>query len=480
MLFNSLQFLVFFVIITSLYFNVPQKLRWQVLLIGSCYFYMSFALVYFPIMGITISTAYLSGLKLGKADFKNKKLFLSFAIIAVTAILAFFKYYNSLNEYFSVLFFGNEKHMLPVLSILLPVGLSFHTFQVISYMVEVYRGSIKPEKNYGIFSLYVLYFPQVVAGPIERPQKLLPQFREEHVFDYDKFKSGVMLMAFGFFKKVVIADRLAMIVDNSFGSIASQTGSSLLIATLLYSLQLYCDFSAYSEIAVGSARIMGFNLTDNFNAPYFSKSISEFWTRWHISLSTWLRDYLFLPIAYKVLRIVKKKTLHLKPEVWSYIIATLLTMFIAGLWHGDTWSFAFWGLLHGLFLISSFVKGRVYKKYRIKISRSIPANLIRTALAFLLVSFAWIFFRAPDFPRAIIIIQKIFSFSVFNRPSFVLNNAEMIFSLILIIFLFIKEKLWPVINTSSNIRFYLIIFIILINCYLFGIFNLKQFIYFQF
>lgn len=480
MLFNSLQFLVFFIIIVSLYFNIRHEFRWVLLLAASCYFYMSFAVIYLPILGITITISYITGLLLGKENFSRKKFFLGLAVFAVICILAFFKYYNSFNIYFTKIIFGEEKQILPALSILLPVGLSFHTFQVISYMVETYRGNIKPERNFGIFSLYVLFFPKVVAGPIERPQKLLPQFREFHGFDFEMFKSGAMLMAFGFFKKVVIADRLALIVDNSYSFASNQSGSELLIAALLYSLQLYCDFSAYSEIAVGSARILGFNLTDNFNAPYFSKSITEFWTRWHISLSTWLRDYLFLPIAYKTVRIVKKDLLNIKPEVLSYIFATSITMFIAGLWHGDTWSFAVWGLLHGLFLITSFLKGRFYKRRRIKISRSLHVNVLRVIMTFLLVSFAWIFFRAPDFSTAFLIIGKIFSLSVFNPPSFILNNAEMIFSVLLIIFLFVKEKFLPIIYTNSDFRFYMLIALIAVVCYFFGVFNQKQFIYFQF
>ena len=480
MLFNSLQFLVFFIVIASLYFNIPQRFRPALLLIASCFFYMNFVPVYLLIMSGTITIAYIFGLVMVNEKHGRNKIYISIGILFVTGILAFFKYYISYNEYIINLLYGEPKNYVPMLSILLPVGLSFHTFQVISYMVEVHRGNIKPEKNYGIFSLYVLFFPQLVAGPIERPQNLLPQFKEEHNFDFGNFKSGAMLMAFGYFKKVVIADRLGMVVDGSYNSAAGQTGSELLIATLFYSLQLYCDFSAYSEIAVGSAKIMGFNLTDNFNAPYFSKSISEFWTRWHISLSTWLRDYLFLPIAYKMLRIVKNKILRLKPEVWSYLTATILTMFIAGLWHGNTSAFVIWGLLHGIFLAASFVKGRAYKKYKVKISRNILISFIRIVISFLLVSFTWIFFRAADVSSAFLIINKIFSVTVLSKPSFALNGAEMIFSLILIVFLFAKEKLWPVINTSSNLRFYVLIFIISLTCYFFGIFDQKQFIYFQF
>ena len=441
---------------------------------------MSFVPVYLLIMTGTISIAFLSGKVINHNKSGRKKLFLASGIILVTLILAFFKYYNSFNQYLVNTFFSESKQLLPVIYILLPVGLSFHTFQVISYMIEVYRGNIKPEENFYVFSLYVLFFPQLVAGPIERPQNLIPQFREQHTFNFNNFKSGAILMAFGFFKKVVIADRLGMVVDGSYNSAAGQTGSELLIATLFYSLQLYCDFSAYSEIAVGSAKIMGFKLTDNFNTPYFSKSITEFWTRWHISLSTWLRDYLFLPIAFKSIRVLKTKIFDIKPEVWSYLAATMITMFIAGIWHGDTGAFAMWGLLHGTLLAGSFVKGRIYKMYKIKISRNLLAGFSKIVITFFLVSFTWIFFRAADITTSFLIISKIFSSSIFSKPAFALNNAEMIFSLILITFLFVKEKLWFIINTESNLRFFVLIFIISITCYLFGIFDQKQFIYFQF
>ncbi len=480
MVFNSLQFLLFFTSVSTLFFNLPQRFRPAILLIASCYFYMCFLPVYLLIMTGTIAISYFIGLKLSGESRTNNRVYLIIGLLLVIGVLAFFKYYISYNEFLVNLLYGKPKSTVPIVSILLPVGLSFHTFQVISYMIEVYRKKIKPERNFGIYSLYVMFFPQLVAGPIERPQNLIPQFRIENNFDFENFKSGVMMMAFGFFKKVVIADRLAIVVNASYGSAAEQSGFALLVATLLYSIQLYCDFSGYSEIAVGTAKIMGFKLTDNFKAPYFSKSITEFWTKWHISLSTWLRDYLFLPIAYKVLRVVKKKKLGLKPEVWSYVIAALLTMFIAGIWHGDAWTFAIWGLLHGTFIVASFVKSRIYKKFRIKISQGLPFSTIKVITTFLLVSFAWIFFRAPDLSTSFLIISKIFSVSVFSVSSFALNSAELIFCVILIIFLFLKEKLWLVINVRSNLLFYTLILLISSACYLFGVFEQSQFLYFQF
>jgi len=479
MLFNSLQFLIFFIIVTSLYFALPPRYRSAMLLVSSCYFYMSFIPVYLPILGVSILLGYVTGLILEKKP-SNSRVALGLGIILVVSVLAFFKYYISYNGILINFLYGTEKGSSPAASILLPVGLSFHTFQIISYMIEVKRKKIEPEKNFGIFSLYVLFFPQLVAGPIERPQNLIPQFREIHSFEFESFKQGVILMAFGFFKKTVIADRLGILVDASYNNVPEQTGASLMAATFLYSLQLYIDFSAYSEIAVGSAKIMGFRLTNNFNSPYFSRSITEFWTKWHISLSTWLRDYLFLPVAYKTLRIVKHNFLRIKLEVWSYISATMITMTIAGFWHGESWAFVIWGVIHGVYLIVSFIKGRVYKKLKIKVKQNTLTGIVKTSVTFSIVSFAWIFFRAGDLHKAEQILSRIFSASIFALPVFNMNNAEFIFVVLLSAFVFVKEKLWPVIDTDSNLRFYIITFLLFIFSYLFGIFNQEQFIYFQF
>ena len=253
MLFNSLQFLVFFIIITTLYFTISHKRRWLLLLLGSSYFYMSFVPIYILILGFTIVIDYFAGIYLEKTKGSKRRIFLIASLIANIGVLAVFKYYNFFNhnlDKFSHLF-GNQS-TLPYLSILLPIGLSFHTFQAMSYTIEVYRGNQKAERNFGIYALYVMFYPQLVAGPIERPQNLLHQFYEKHEFDFERFKSGLMLMSFGFFKKVVIADRLAIAVDGSYNNIFNASGSALLISTIFYAFQIYCDFSGYSEIAVGS------------------------------------------------------------------------------------------------------------------------------------------------------------------------------------------------------------------------------------
>jgi alginate O-acetyltransferase complex protein AlgI len=297
MLFNSVEFLFFFPTVTIIYFLLPHRFRWFHLIIASCIFYCAFIPIYLLILIFTIVIDYFAGLFIEKSKGQRRQLFLVLSICANVGVLAYFKYYNFFVGNFQFLFqYFHSTFPLSLLKIILPIGLSFHTFQAMSYTIEVYRGNQKAEKHFGIYALYVMFYPQLVAGPIERPQNLLHQFREEHPFNYDLATSGLKLMAWGLFKKVVIADNLSTFVDTVYGSPQNFSGLPLIIATLFYSIQIYCDFSGYSDIAIGSARVMGFTLMKNFDRPYFSSNISEAWRRWHISLSTWLRDYLYTPI----------------------------------------------------------------------------------------------------------------------------------------------------------------------------------------
>ncbi len=298
MSFISLQFFYFFVLVTGCYFVLPQKYRWILLLGASCYFYMVFVPKYILILGFTIVVDYFAGIAIENATGKRRKLFLVCSLVANIGVLAVFKYYNFLNNNLSFLLHDmGMKDPIPVLSILLPIGLSFHTFQAMSYTIEVYRGNQKAERHFGIYSLYVMFYPQLVAGPIERPQNLLHQFREKHSFDYDRVISGLRLMLWGYFKKTVIADRVGLIVDKVYSDPHHFNGIALTLATIFFAYQIYCDFSGYSDIAIGAARVMGIKLMYNFKSPYHSKSIAEFWTRWHMSLSTWFRDYLYIPLG---------------------------------------------------------------------------------------------------------------------------------------------------------------------------------------
>jgi alginate O-acetyltransferase complex protein AlgI len=294
MLFNSLEFLLFFPIVTILYFVFPYRFRWALLLAASCYFKP----IYILILGFTIIIDYYAGIYIEQSEGKKRKFYLTLSLIANIGVLAVFKYYNFLNLNLTWLLEGfSLKNPVSFLSIALPVGLSFHTFQAMSYTIEVYRGNQKAEHHFGIYALYVMFYPQLVAGPIERPQNVLHQFYEKHDFDYQRVTDGLKLMAWGMFKKVVISDRLAVMVSQVYNDPYQQTGVPLLVGTICFSIQIFCDFSGYSDIALGSAEVMGFRLMKNFDRPYYAKTISEFWKRWHISLSTWFRDYLYISLG---------------------------------------------------------------------------------------------------------------------------------------------------------------------------------------
>ena len=339
MIFNSIQFLIFFPVVTTIYFLLPHRWRWLHLLISSCIFYMAFVPVYILILLFTIVVDYIAGIMIENSYGHKRRFFLIASLVANIGVLAVFKYYNFLTENFNALLglSGVHNFTIPYLSILLPIGLSFHTFQAMSYTIEIYRGNQKAERHFGIYSLYVMFYPQLVAGPIERPQNLIHQFREEHYPDYVRMRSGFVLMMWGFFQKVAIADRLGLYVDPVFNHPADFNGLNIWLAITFFGFQVYCDFSAYTNIARGAARMMGFELMKNFNMPFLAKNISEFWRRWHISLSTWFNDYLYTPI------VVEKRD-------WgkgAVVLGLLVTFFISGLWHGAAWTFVAWGLLHG-------------------------------------------------------------------------------------------------------------------------------------
>ncbi|MDT7604999.1 MAG: alginate O-acetyltransferase complex protein AlgI, partial [Acidobacteriota bacterium] len=356
MLFNSLHFLIFFPVVTTLFFVLPHRLRWAMLLAASCYFYMVFKPLYILILAFTIIVDYTAGILIEDAKGRRRKAYLVASICANVGVLAFFKYYNFLN--------GSLREALgalhlaapvpPLLHILLPIGLSFHTFQSLSYTIEVYRGRHPAERHAGIFALYVMFYPQLVAGPIERPQNLLHQFHERHYFDYPRVVAGLQLMLWGMFKKVVIADRLSPFVNLVYDDPHSYRGVSFIVATIFFAFQIYCDFSGYSDIALGAAQVMGFTLMKNFDRPYFSKSISEFWKRWHISLSTWFRDYVYLSLGGN--RVSRPR--------WYFNL--FFTFLVSGLWHGANWTYVIWGALNGVYLIAEIVWRQAVGEERLK------------------------------------------------------------------------------------------------------------------
>ncbi len=381
MLFNSIEFLIFFPLVTILYFLIEHKYRWILLLAASCYFYMVFRPIYILILAFTIVIDYYAGILIEESPASRKKNYLILSLIANIGVLAIFKYYNFFISNINATFHTDS----PLLNILLPVGLSFHTFQAMSYTFEVYRGNQKAERHFGIYALYVMFYPQLVAGPIERPQNILYQFRIKHEFNYALAKSGLLLMTWGMFKKVVIADRLAIFANQVFEHSTEYAGPSIIVAAIFFAFQIFCDFSGYSDIAIGSAQVMGFTLMKNFDRPYSSKTISEFWKRWHISLSTWFRDYLYIPLGGN--RVGKLR---------GYINLSIIFL-VSGLWHGANWNYIIWGGLHAFYSVFALITAqpRAYLRSVTGISK-IPFldNSLQRLTTFLLVCFAWIFFRA--------------------------------------------------------------------------------------
>lgn len=483
MLFNSIDFLVFFPIVTILFFIIPHKYRWALLLSASCVFYMFFKPVYIFILVFAIIIDYIAGIYLEKIKVHTqKRKFLIFSLIANISVLAVFKYYNFFNTNITGLaeIMGISNN-IPFLDIVLPIGLSFHTFQAMSYTIEVYRGRQKAERHFGIYALYVMFYPQLVAGPIERPQNLIHQFYEKKEFSYDRIVSGLRLMLWGFFKKLVIADRLALIVNQVYNNPNQQNGLTFLIGTYLFAFQIYCDFSGYSDIARGAARVMGFELMINFNVPYLAKSISEFWSRWHISLSTWFKEYLYTSMVMPLRHLGKI----------AVIISIFLTFVISGLWHGANWNFIAWGALHGIY----FVIGLLFFKNRLQ-NPNLLIRVFKIFCVFHLVLFSFIFFRADSLTSAIKISTTIFFDTndsimnyINNVPTFNgLGNytiRDVLFDVFLILFLYIldivrnKPSFIKVFNKTAWLRM-MIYFFLLYSIIFFGYYGETAFIYFQF
>ena len=464
MTFNSLQFLVFFMVVTLWFFRMKnQKGRIWLLLVASCYFYMSFIPQYILILGGTIIVDYFAGLLIEKNEGKARKYWLVVSLIANIGVLAVFKYYNFFidNIHTGALFFG-KPISLPVLKMALPVGLSFHTFQAMSYTIELYRKNQKAERNFVIYALYVMFYPQLVAGPIERPQNILPQLHEFRSYNWDNVKEGISRMLWGFFKKVVIADRLAMIVERAYGHTHETSSTALFVAAAFYSFQIYCDFSGYSDIAIGAAKVMNIKLMENFNQPYLSHTISNFWSRWHISLSSWFRDYVYIPLGGN-----RKGALRHKLNV-------LIVFLLSGLWHGANWTFVIWGLLHGLLVILLTWERKQDEK-----SKALWNVAARVLLNFTLVTFLWIFFRSENAGAAIAYIRDIFAFR--GGSNYLgISRVEMAFSVIIVGILLLREKYLPTHIIRANGLFYCYTALMILACYYLGVFSENQFIYFQF
>jgi D-alanyl-lipoteichoic acid acyltransferase DltB (MBOAT superfamily) len=390
MLFNSSAFLVFFPLVCTAYYLLPHRLRWVLLLGASCWFYMAFVPVYILILAFTILVDYVAGILIEDSTGRRRRLYLIASIIANTGVLAVFKYWNFLNQNIGELFrSAGLAYDVPDLGILLPIGLSFHTFQSLSYTIEVYRGNLKAERHAGIFALFVMFFPQLVAGPIERGQALLHQFHEHKRFSYTTAEWGLVKIVHGFFKKVVVADGVSGYVDSVYGNAAHASSLSLMLATLFFAVQIYCDFSGYSDIAVGTARVLGIELMENFRRPYLSTSMQEFWSRWHISLGG--------------NRVVK----------WRWYYNLMITFMVSGLWHGANWTFVIWGFLHGAYLVLGLMLAAPWAT----LTRSIGLDraprlraVLNWSITMVLVILAWVFFRATDVQQAFAVLSGMLHF----------------------------------------------------------------------
>ena len=394
MLFNSWQFGIFLPLVFALYWSVPQRFKWLIILISSYWFYMSWNIKYVTLILFTTLISYTAALLLERFN-KNmamKKLILTSTLIACLGVLFTFKYFNFFSQSFIEFMSLFAIHLHPVtLKLLLPVGISFYTFQTLGYVIDVYRGNTGAEKHFGIYAAFISFFPQLVAGPIERTNNLLPQIKAYHEFNYDQAVYGLKLMAWGLFKKLVVSDNLAAEADKIFGSLYDYHGFTLILASMYFVIQIYCDFSGYSDIARGCSKLFGIELMHNFRSPYFASSIREFWSRWHISLSTWFRDYVYIPLGGN------------RVSRFRHNINLMITFMISGLWHGANWTFIIWGSLHGLAQIieNAFMKKRD-DVHGFK-------WLLRVICVFLFCSFMWVFFRAQSLSEAMYIFTHMFS-----------------------------------------------------------------------
>ncbi len=466
MLFNSIDFLYFFLVVTTLFFVLPHRTRWMLLLAASCFFYMFFKPEYILILAFTIVVDYYAGILIEQQTTKReKKKYLVISLFTNIGVLAMFKYYNFLNTNITGLFnLFDAENPIPYLSIILPIGLSFHTFQAMSYTIEVYRGNQKAEKHFGIYSLYVMFYPQLVAGPIERPQNILHQFYEKKQFNFDNALLGTNLIIIGLFKKMVIADRLAVYVNEVYKNLDTSNTISAWIAAVFFSLQIYCDFSGYSDIARGTAKFMGYDLMLNFNRPYLSRSVSEFWTRWHISLSSWFKDYLYIPLGGNRVS---------KPKLYRNLFIVFL---VSGLWHGANFTFIIWGGLHAVYVLI----GSLLPKIK---NEGLPLKLVEQFLVFVFVTIAWVFFRAGSLDEAMQMMKLMFSNDIsFNLTQLSAGKGpfNLALSFLAIIFLVLAYFL-PIDmkfkNLKANIGFLIIAIFLL---FVLSKDAQGEFIYFQF
>jgi alginate O-acetyltransferase complex protein AlgI len=474
MTFNSIPFYIFIIIVLLLYYLLSKRFRWTLLLLASCFFYALLDIRYLVLLLVSILIDYASALYIGSEIRTTKKRWaLMLSLIMNLSLLLGLKYLELFGSLIvSILSLSGCKLVMPSLHIIVPVGISFFTFKKMSYVIDVYRGSIKPERHFGLFALYVSHFLEILSGPIDRADKLLPQLKNPRPLNMDDFSAGFVLILWGIFLKVVIADRLAIYTDAIFNNVSHHYGPSLVIAAYFYTFQIYCDFAGYTNIAIGCGRLLGVNLMPNFNFPYFAKSISDFWRRWHMSLSSWFRDYLYIPLGGSRVSNMRR--------CMNYMIVFLL----CGLWHGSNWTFMIWGGLHGFYLSIGFLLRdfRMDLIKKLRISGQLHA-FIQIVITFNLVAFAWIFFRVGSFEEATIFLNHLVS----GWPIPFLDLNSMGYGIIGIIIVICVE-LFQYRRRLSLDYFVQMPMILRWTCYyalifaviLFGVDGESSFIYFQF
>jgi len=456
MIFNSTSFFIFLPIFFILYFLLIQNFKYQnyLILISSLFFYGFWDYRFVSLLLLNTVMDYYFGLALfGEKNKRKKNLILFWAIFMNLGILFFFKYFNFFIQSFNTLAVSVGFHpSLSTLSIVLPIGISFYTFHSMSYTIDVYHGKLMPTKNYVAYASFVCFFPQLVAGPISRARDMLPKFLKKRTIDSERMISGISQMTLGFFKKTAVADSIAVMVDTSYKNLHFISDLQILLTTIFYSFQIYCDFSGYSDIALGLGKIFGIEFKANFNRPYFAKNFSEFWERWHISLSSWLRDYLYIPLGG-----------NRKGKLRTYI-NLMITMLLGGLWHGASYNFVFWGLLHGFYLV-------IQRQIKFKLP-----SFLAILVTFSLTTLTWIFFRSQSFHDSLYIIERIFSLHSMQLLNiFTLIKIAYLVAVLLVMDAFFFNYFEK--NTYATLA--INIFLVL-NIILFGVFSNTSFIYFKF
>lgn len=400
MTFNSWEFLIFYPVVLLLYFLLPKRARWPMLLIASYFFYMCYQTELVVLIFGTTLVSWIASRIIEKSE-KNavRRLFLILTLVCSLGVLFFYKYFDFLSgTVFDIArSFGYRAKPIS-LDLILPVGISFYTFQTLSYVIDVYKGEVKSENNFFFYALFVSFFPQLVAGPIERPSNLIPQLREAHSWSNENAIAGAKMMMLGFFKKICVADFISGFVDSVYNNPSDATALGVIIATLLFAVQIYCDFSGYTDIAIGCSRVMGIRLMQNFNRPYSATSIREFWSRWHISLSSWFKDYLYIPLGGNRVSLPRN------------LLNIMIVFLVSGLWHGAAWTFVLWGALHGFYQVVGKLTLGARNRLLVRVGLSERSAIVITArriVTFILVSFAWLIFRANSIGDVGILLSKL-------------------------------------------------------------------------